>query len=48
MFHRTKLPLAVWFWAAYLMATDKRGISALLLQRQLAHPAVRDGLAAPA
>ena len=36
VFHRTKLPLTVWFWAAYLMATDKRGISALLLQRQLA------------
>ena len=33
--HNTKLPLAVWFWAAYLMTTDKRGISALLLQRQL-------------
>ena len=24
------------FWAAYLMTTDKRGLSALLLQRQLA------------
>ncbi len=34
--HRTRLPLTVWFWAAYLMTTDKRGISALLLQRQLA------------
>jgi transposase-like protein len=34
--HNTKTPLTVWFWAAYLMATDKRGISALLLQRQLA------------
>ena len=33
--HNTKTPLAVWFWAAYLMVTDKRGISALLLQRQL-------------
>ena len=33
--HNTKMPLAVWFWAAYLMTTDKRGISALLLQRQL-------------
>jgi hypothetical protein len=22
-----------WFWAAYLMTTNKRGISALLLQR---------------
>jgi len=29
------MPLTVWFWAAYLMSTDKRGISALLLQRQL-------------
>ena len=24
-----------WFWAAYLMTTDTRGVSALLLQRQL-------------
>src|SRR6202045_135558 len=34
--HNTKTPLTVWFWAAYLMTTDKRGISALLLQRRLA------------
>ena len=33
--HNTKISLALWFWAAYLMTTDKRGISALLLQRQL-------------
>ncbi len=33
--HRTKIGLPQWFWAAYLMTTDKRGISALLLQRQL-------------
>ena len=33
--HNTKMLLTVWFWAAYLMTTDKRGISALLLQRQL-------------
>lgn len=33
--HNTKTPVTVWFWAAYLMTTDKRGISALLLQRQL-------------
>src|SRR6516225_8362969 len=33
--HRTKVPLTHWFWAAYLMTTDKRGVSALLLQRQL-------------
>src|SRR5271157_1971101 len=33
--NNTKTPLTVWFWAAYLMTTDKRGVSALLLQRQL-------------
>lgn len=33
--HNTKTALTVWFWAAYLAVTDKRGISALLLQRQL-------------
>jgi len=33
--NNTKTPLTVWFWAAYSMTTDKRGISALLLQRQL-------------
>ena len=33
--HQTKTPLTVWFWAAYWMTTDKRGVSALLLQRQL-------------
>lgn len=33
--HRTKIPLTYWFWAAYLMTIDKRGVSALLLQRQL-------------
>src|SRR5207245_4402671 len=33
--HNTKTPLTLWLWAAYLMTTDKRGVSALLLQRQL-------------
>lgn len=33
--HKTKTSLTLWLWAAYLMTTDKRGISALLLQRQL-------------
>ena len=33
--HRTRTPLVVWFWAAYLLITDKRGFSALALQRQL-------------
>ena len=34
--HGSKLPLTVWFWAAYLMATHSNGISALQLQRLLA------------
>ena len=33
--HNTKTPLTTWFWAAYLAVTDKRGLSALLFQRQL-------------
>ncbi len=33
--HNSKTPLTTWFWAAYLMTTDNRGLSALLLQRQL-------------
>lgn len=32
----TKLPLSTWLQAAYLMVTDKRGISAKQLQRDLA------------
>jgi transposase-like protein len=33
--HKTRLPLTLWFWAAYLAATHGPGISALQLQRQL-------------
>jgi hypothetical protein len=33
--HASKLPLTVWFWAAFLMATHSNGISALQLQNQL-------------
>ena len=33
--HASKLPLTVWFWAAYLMATHSNGMSALQLQKQL-------------
>ena len=33
--HGSKLPLTVWFWAVYLMATHSNGISALQLQKQL-------------
>jgi hypothetical protein len=36
LMHHSKLPLTLWFWAAYLMATHSNGISALQLQRQLA------------
>lgn len=33
--HKTRLPLHLWFWAAYLVATATPGISAVQLQRQL-------------
>lgn len=33
--HRTKLPLHVWFWAAYLVTTNKVGMSAKQFARQL-------------
>jgi hypothetical protein len=39
--HNTKTPLTLWFLAAYLMTNDKRGVSALLLQRQLASVAIK-------
>lgn len=33
--HRTRTDLRLWFLAAFLMTTDKRGLSALSLQRQI-------------
>ena len=33
--HRSHLPLTTWFWAIYLCVTDKRGISAVQLSRNL-------------
>jgi len=33
--HRSKLPLTVWFWAAYLMATHSNGMSALQIKAQI-------------
>ena len=33
--HRTRTPIRLWFWAAYLTSTGTPGISALQLQRQL-------------
>jgi transposase-like protein/ribosomal protein L37AE/L43A len=35
LFHSTKLPLVKWFWAIYLVATDKGGISALRASKLL-------------
>ena len=32
---KTKLPIRVWFWAAYLMSTHSNGLSALQLRHQL-------------
>jgi transposase-like protein/predicted RNA-binding Zn-ribbon protein involved in translation (DUF1610 family) len=33
--HRSHLPLTIWFWATYLMATHSNGMSALQLQSEL-------------
>ncbi len=33
--HKTRTPLSLWFWAAYLVTTHTPGISAVQLQRQL-------------
>ena len=35
LFHSTKLPLVKWFWAIFLVSTDKRGLSALALSRKI-------------
>ena len=35
LFHSTNLPLTKWFWAIYLMTSDKGGISALRLAKQI-------------
>lgn len=35
IFHKSHLPLLTWFWAIFLMATSKKGISMLYLQKQL-------------
>jgi hypothetical protein len=33
--HRTRTPMQLWFWPAYLMTTHHPGISAVQLQRRL-------------
>ena len=35
IFHSTNLPLVKWFWAIYLCASDKGGISALRLSKHI-------------
>lgn len=35
LFHSTNLPLVKWFWAIYLTATDKGGVSALRLAKHI-------------
>lgn len=35
LFHSTNLPLTKWFWAVYLVASDKGGISAMRLAKLL-------------
>ncbi len=35
VFHKTRTDLSKWFLAAYMMASDKRGVSALYLSREL-------------
>lgn len=35
IFEKTRLPLRKWFWAIFLMATSKKGMPMLYLQRQL-------------
>ena len=35
IFHKSRVPLRTWFWAIFLMATSKKGVSLLYLQRQL-------------
>jgi hypothetical protein len=40
---RSHTPLNIWFWAAYLAASQTPGISAVQFQRQLRAVALRDG-----
>src|SRR3989344_5167092 len=35
IFHKSRIPLRKWFWAIFLIATSKKGVSMLYLQRQL-------------
>ena len=35
VFHKTRVPLTKWFWFIFFMATSKKGVSMLYLQKQL-------------
>lgn len=35
IFHKSRTPLLKWFWTIYFMATSKKGVSVLYLQKQL-------------
>ncbi len=35
IFHKSRIPLRKWFWAVFLMATSKKGVPMLYLQKQL-------------
>jgi hypothetical protein len=35
IFHKSRVPLRKWFWAIFLMATSKKGVPMLYLQKQL-------------
>jgi transposase-like protein len=35
VFHKSRIPLRKWFWAIFLIATSKKGVSMLYLQRRL-------------
>lgn len=35
IFHKTRIPITKWFWFIFFMATSKKGISMLYLQKQL-------------
>jgi transposase-like protein len=35
IFHKTRTPLQIWFWAIFLVTTDKRGISSVGLGKML-------------
>lgn len=35
IFHKTRTPLASWFWGIYRMSFDKKGISAVQLMKEI-------------